>query len=342
MNKYFRIFSVILVLKGFASSAQTNSIHNLVFEGAGIRGIAYSGAIAELENKKVLPGVKRIGGTSAGAVTALMLSLGYNSNEIAGLVSKTNFSKFNDGKYFFPGGIFRLQKYFGWYRGIRFEKWLGDIILAKTNNRDITFLEMKEKGFKDLYITGTSLDQQRLIVFSYETFPHMRIRDAVRISTSIPFYFEAVFIDNEGNRIKRPKNKSGLLLMVDGGFTANFPIRIFDSTKFITESKANAFVVNEQTIGFRIDSDIQIRNDTIGDGLATVPIENFRDYLYAFFNIINENLNRQQLIKQDWERTVSISDGNMKPSRIRKLTSSEINTLIENGRSATAAFLNKR
>src|ERR1700704_3208658 len=98
MDNYFRIFSLILVLNGFTSSAQTNSIHNLVFEGAGIRGIAYAGAIEELENKKVLPGVKRIGGTSAGAVTALMLSLGYSANEIAGLISKTNFSKFNDGK----------------------------------------------------------------------------------------------------------------------------------------------------------------------------------------------------------------------------------------------------
>jgi NTE family protein len=342
MNKHLRILSLFFVFNGLTSSAQTNSIHNLVFEGAGIRGIAYSGAIAELENKKVLPGVKRIGGTSAGAITALMLSLGYSANEIAVLVSKTNFSKFNDGKYFFPGGIVRLQKYFGWYRGMRFEKWLGDIILAKTNNRDITFLEMKERGFKDLYITGTSLNQQRLIVFSYESFPHMRIRDAVRISTSIPFYFEAVFIDNEGNRIRRPKNKSGLLLMVDGGFTANFPIRIFDSTKYIKENEPNAFLINKETIGFRIDSDEQIRNDTSGNALATVPIENFKDYVYAFFNIINENLNRQQLIKQDWERTVSISDGNMKPSRIRKLPGSQINTLMGNGRTATAAFLNKR
>ena len=130
--------------------------------------------------------------------------------------------------------------------------------------------------------------------------------------------------------------------MVDGGFTANFPIRIFDSTKYISGSKVNNFLVNEQTIGFRIDSDPQIRNDSTGNGLAAMPVANFKDYIFAFFNIINESLNRQLLIKQDWDRTVSISDGNMKPSKIRKLTTSEINTLIENGRSATAAFLNKR
>ena len=40
---------------------------------------------------------------------------------------------------------------------------------------------------------------------------------------------------------------------------------------------------------------------------------------------------------EDWKRTISISDGNVRP-RIRKLSKAEINLLIENGKTATNKF----
>ena len=145
-------------------------IKNLVFEGAGIRGIAYSGAIKVLEEKNLLQNVERVGGTSAGAITALLISLGYSADEISGLINSTSFKKFNDGNFLFFGGIHRLKKYYGWYRGKRFENWLDKVIQAKTGNSEISFKELHEKGYKDLFITGTSIDKQKLFVFSEETF----------------------------------------------------------------------------------------------------------------------------------------------------------------------------
>ena len=324
----------------FNAKSQTRVVENLVFEGAGIRGLAFAGAISELENNKILPGVKRVAGTSAGAITAVMLSLGYTSNEIISIVSTTRFNKFNDGNYLFAGGINRLNKYFGWYRGKRFEEWIAAIINAKTGNPDITFLKMKEQGFKDLYITGTSLDQQKLFIFSYETFPQMRVRDAVRISMSIPFYFEPLYMNSSGEVFKRPADKQNLLLMVDGGFTANFPIRLFDSTKYTDNNNPNTYVVNQKTIGFRVDREVQITNDSAGMGLASMPVTNLKEYMIAFFTLINENLNRQTLTRDDWERTVSISDGNILP-RIRKLSKSELTILIDNGKRGTINYLRK-
>ena len=196
MKKFFA-FALFSFLS-FAASAQEKSIKNIVFEGAGIRGIAYCGAIHELENRGMLPLIEKVGGTSAGAITALCVSLGYSSDEIAGLLYSTNFSKFNDGKFFFAGGINRMNKYFGWYRGEKFVKWLEKIIVKKTGNADISFEELYKKGFKDLYITATILNAQKLVVLSRKTYPRMKIKDAVRISISIPLYFEAVFIDKEG------------------------------------------------------------------------------------------------------------------------------------------------
>ena len=61
-----------------------------------------------------------------------------------------------------------------------------------------------------------------------------------------------------------------------------------------------------------------------------MPIENLKQYFRAFYNIIMENLNRQRLTATDWQRTVSISDGDVLP-KVRKLSKEEISTLIENG-----------
>jgi NTE family protein len=51
----------------------------------------------------------------------------------------------------------------------------------------------------------------------------MKVKDAVRISMSIPFYFEAVFIDSIGKVVSHPRKKTGLDVMLDGGFIATFP-----------------------------------------------------------------------------------------------------------------------
>jgi NTE family protein len=323
------ILSLMLGAASISLPAQTMpAIKNLVFEGAGIRGIAYCGAVREMESRGMLSSIEKVGGTSAGAVIALTLSLGYTGEEIQAIISGTNFKKFNDGSFFFIGGIDRMNKKFGWYRGKHVEKWLEKIIKTKTGNSEITFEEFKQTGFKDLYVTATCLNKQELVIFSCQTYPHMKIKDAVRISMSIPLYFGAAFVDKEGKTFSKPNQKLALDVMVDGGMTANFPIRIFDSTS-----------ANFSTIGFRIDSDAQIANDREGKSIAPLPVGNLKEYMNAFYNIIIENLNRQQLTKDDWRRTVSISDGEISP-RIRKLSKEEINVLITNGKKAMELFLN--
>jgi NTE family protein len=157
---------------------------------------------------------------------------------------------------------------------------------------------------------------------------------------SIPLYFEAVFMDSTGRIIHKPANKQGLDIMVDGGFTGNFPIRLFDSTKYITPGSANMFVHNPHTLGFRIDRDEQIVNDENSRGLAPMPINNLKEYATAFYTMLVENLNRQTLSEADWSRTVSISDGTIQP-RIRRLSPGEIDRLVTNGSKATALYLNK-
>jgi NTE family protein len=310
-------------------AAQTRPvIKNLVFEAAGIRGIAYCGALKEMESGKIMDNLEKVAGTSSGAIMALTVSLRYSGEEIESLIGQTNFKKFNDGKYLFPGGINRVKKYYGWYRGKQLEKWLGRVIEQKTGNADITFAQMHQQGFRDLYVTGTCLNKQRAVIFSYASYPNMKVKDAVRISAGIPLYFEAVFMDSTGNIFDHPKQKQGLDIMVDGGFLENFPMHIFD------EAGSDSL-----TIGLRIDPDAQIKNDQANQVLAEMPVNDLKEYMLAFYTIVIENLNRQQLSKKDWQRTVSISDGNISP-RLRRLSKEEINVLIENGKTAVKNYLN--
>ncbi|MDB5120326.1 MAG: patatin [Sphingobacteriales bacterium] len=332
-------YAWFLIFVSFAATgnAQPAKYENLVFEGAGVRGIAYSGVIHQFEKEGIIKDILKVGGTSAGAITALMVSLGYSSDEIFKIISSTKFQKFNDGEFFFVGGLSRMKNRFGWYKGGEFTKWLEEIIKVKTGNSEITFKELRVKGFKDLYVTGTCLNKQRLFVFSAESYPEMKIKDAVRISMSIPLYFEAGFIDSTGKVYKKQNANADLDIVVDGGIIGNFPIFMFDQVVKDT-SNNSVRIPNYKTIGIRIDTDSQIKNDSLSKELVSLPIKNISDYMTAFYILTLENLNRNTLIAEDWERTVSVSSVGIAP-RIKKLSIAQKEALINSGEKYTAAFI---
>ncbi|MDB5263600.1 MAG: hypothetical protein JWQ14_2883 [Adhaeribacter sp.] len=59
----------------------------------------------------------------------------------------------------------------------------------------------------------------------------MKISDAVRLSMSIPLFFRAIFLDQQGNLVKKPGNRTDVDVLVDGGLLANFPIDLFDHAR---------------------------------------------------------------------------------------------------------------
>ena len=327
-----KIFGIVLLIGFFqiSLSAQKTEFTNLVFEGGGIRGLVYAGVIEVLEEEGYIKQVEKVAGTSVGAITALMVSLNYNSDEITTIISKTKFQQFNEI------GIHRLNTHYGWYQHNNFMKWLDKIIENKTGNTDITFQEMHELGYKDLYITSTCLNRQKLIVFSHENYPQMKVKDAVKASMSIPLYFEAVFIDSLGNVYDKKVDSLPLDVMVDGGILGNYPIFVFDSVAFDSLGKEIRFP-NYETLGIRIDSENQIKNDSTNQELASIPINNLADYFTAFYILIMENLNRQILIPQDWERTISVSSVGIGP-RLKYLSKTQKEKLIESGRKSTRAY----
>lgn len=301
---------------------------NLVFEGGGVKGIAYGGALEVLNNMNLLNGIERIAGTSAGAINATMLALGYTSAEVSKIIAETNFKDFEDGNFF--SEVFGLTKKYGWFKGDKFKEWMGKYIKAKTGNADITFKQLAEqakaKGFKQLYVVSTNLTLQQSMIFSHEEkhFPDTSIKDAVRMSMSIPLYFQSVSKDNH--------------IWVDGGVSWNYPVNLFDDTKYIKKPENGqkvdyntdpGFIFNHETLGFRLDSTKVIEYNKDNWKSEPVEIKNIKDYAIGLVNFLMEMANKKHLHQNDWNRTIFIdtldvktTDFNLSPMKIQDLLAS--------------------
>src|SRR5690242_19643215 len=121
---------------------------NLVFEGGGVKGLAYGGALDVLEQTGITPRVERIAGTSAGAITAALVSLGFTAEEFNRIMMSINFKKFEDGSDL--GGPLRILEHYGWFKGDYFLSLMESFIEQKAGDSRITFGGLKAKGgFKD-------------------------------------------------------------------------------------------------------------------------------------------------------------------------------------------------
>jgi NTE family protein len=111
---------------------------NLVLEGGGIRGVAYVGALKTLQEQNLMQGIKQIAGTSVGSIVAGMVAVGYTADEMKHIMNELKLQKFNDGRSFFIGGTHRMKTNYGWYRGEKIERWIGELIKDKTGNAELT------------------------------------------------------------------------------------------------------------------------------------------------------------------------------------------------------------
>ncbi len=291
---------------------------NLVFEGGGVKGIAYVGAMQVLEQRGLLKDIKRVGGTSAGAINALIVALGYSNAEMFELLSSVDFKKFMDDSFGVIRDIRRLAREFGWNRGDFVSSWIGSIIKEKLGTERATFADLKRAGRPDLYVIGTNLSTGFAEVFSIERHPDMPLATAVRISMSIPLFFAAVRYGPRGD------------VYVDGGVQLNYPVKLFDREKYIDMQKEayaarrteyynrenaifqlmrpgrSPYVYNRQTLGMRLDTRDQIGLFRHDEPLRGKPIRKFTDYAKALLTALMNAQEHMHLHSDDWQRTIYI------------------------------------
>ncbi|MEO6133738.1 MAG: patatin-like phospholipase family protein, partial [Ginsengibacter sp.] len=292
---------LFLLLPVMCFSQKTYPYKNLVLEGGGVRGLAYAGALQVLEEKGILKNIENVAGSSAGAIAGLMVALNYNSHEIDSVLNKLKIADFNDGK-FFVGKIRRIKKEYGVFKGDKIESWLSSLIAEKTGNENITFeglhqLHLKDKTFKNFFCTGTNISGQKVEILSWKTWPKMKLKTAVHISSSIPFYFIPVAIDSEGNEVSLSDTLVSHNLFVDGGMLSNFPINIFDSTNDGSNPLMSQHVIyNAETLGLKLERGDQVANfEKNKTDIAPYDITNMKEYSSAVINLMMESLNRKSI-----------------------------------------------
>jgi len=320
----------------------TYQFRNLVFEGGGVKGIAYLGALEVLEQKGVMDNIIRVGGTSAGAINAVLLALGYDRDEMTQILMGLDFHNFMDSDWGVVRDTHRLIHQYGWYKGDFFRRWMEDRIRDKTGVANATFSDLQGFGAKDLYLVGTNLSTGFAEVFSAAHTPDMPVAEAARISMSIPLFFAAIRNDRDD-------------VYVDGGLLNNYPVKLFDRAGYLENPMlgraapyyeplnaalpggADTYVYNKETLGFRLDSRQEIEVFRDGHEPAHRNIDDFFDYAFALVHTVMEAQANQHLHSDDWHRTVYIDTLGVKTTDFG-LSDDRKQALIQSGRDGARAY----
>jgi len=325
----------------------TGYIHNLVFEGGGVKGIAYVGALRELDRRGVLPNIVRVGGTSAGAIVAVLVGLGYTPSEISDNLWSLDFNKLMDDSWGIIRDVSRLVEHFGWYKGDYFQRWIQELILSKTGSRDITFKDLDnlckvDTKLRSIYLIGTNLSTGLSEVFSSIHTPSMRLSEAVRISMSIPLLFTAV-TNNFGD------------VFTDGGVLDNYPVKIFDWPWYASDANntvkkgyyasdlygSTKMVFNKETLGFRLDTrdEISLFRDHMQPSCSRNRINSFVEFIKALVGTLLDAQQNCHLHSDDWARTVYIDTLGARTTQF-DISDDMKKALIVSGESGVSTYFN--
>jgi len=295
---------------------------NLVLEGGGIKGLAYCGALIALEKKNILEKIKRFAGSSAGAITATLIAIGYNTDEISNITKNTDFKSFLDDKTGLIRDLYNFFTKYGICQGDTFSNLMKALIKNKTGNEKYTFNNLYTDTGKELVITGTNLTNMTTIYYSREKYPDMAIYKAVRISMSIPFLFVPILHDNK--------------YMVDGGVIDNYPIHVFDgeypgdpnSLMKLTEP-------NLKTIGLKLMTPNETTNYELDDTVNN--IDSIKKFAMSLANTLMLSNEQKYINPINWKRTIPIKVPNYPLTKFN-LDKNEEENLINMGIEAVEKY----
>lgn len=204
---------------------------DLVFEGGGVKGIGLAGAFSVLDERGYQP--QNVAGSSAGAITAALVAAGYRGDELKRLVLGMDFRKFMDKSWEdrvpLIGRFLSLWLDQGIFEGKYFCEWMDSLLEAKGVR---TFADLRTRWDEPpwnckLQVTASDLTSHELLVLPRDAAKlgldplTLKVSDAVRMSMSIPAFFEPVKLMDPVTRQEH--------MLVDGGLLSNFPVWIFDT-----------------------------------------------------------------------------------------------------------------
>lgn len=284
----------------------TDQILNVAFGGTGTRNPAYAGALMALEERGLFQGIKGFAGTSAGAIVAALACVGYTPDEILSRVVDLDYKLILGGNPLL--GPARLLFRFGWFHADYLVEQLGQMIAEKMGDPAASIADVERRSNKQIRLVGVNLSRGRTRVFPDQDSRHMPLVEAVRISMSIPLFFEARRYNGD--------------LYVDGGLLWNVPVEIFDApeTPFLS------------TLGVVVRDPINV---------DAWKLRWPHDYAAALLRTLTRGQDGHVLQYDDQARVVQIDDLGISPVDFA-ITQAQKWALVDAGRVATHALLDRR
>lgn len=272
----------------------------LIMKGGGIKGLAYIGALEIL----VQNGYKFnwYAGTSAGAISAILLAAGYTHKELEEILYKKDFNEFKDAGFF--KRIWNLFSKGGLYEAEAFTNWIDRLLAKKFESPvQVHMGELMEITRNRVSVYASRIEAKVQVFDS--ALPESTktpVSFAARSSMAIPFFFTPTMVNGYVTR--------------DGGMQNNYPVNALlqdnPDTKFIGFFLGPEFFEPAKKKGL------------IANLIAIWMQANDQDALRAYKN---------ETIIID-PRPISTLDF--------KLTTEEKEFLLEGGRLSALKFLSKR
>jgi len=178
--------------------------HAIVMKGGGVKGLAFAGALLELEKHFWFD---RHVGTSAGAIAAVLLAASYTPTQLRDFLLEKDFRDFRDA----PAWKIPINLFFrgGCHPGETFQSWITELLAKKL----AMLAEVAMKDLKGALIYACRWGPGTIIFDSMGDRKQTTAAFAVRCSMSIPLFFIPMLVD--GRRA------------FDGGLRTNFPLGRF-------------------------------------------------------------------------------------------------------------------
>lgn len=303
--------------------AGANLTADAVFEGGGVKGIGLVGAVAVAEERGYH--WSNVAGTSAGAIVAALLAAGYNAAELKKIMGELDYNRFKDAstldKVPVVGPVTSLILEKGIYQGKFFENWMREILREK-NVRTFKDLIMEEFKTDERYrfklrVIASDISQGKMLVLpqdiaGYGIRPEdLDVAAAVRMSMSIPFFYEPVALKSD--------NAKQASYIVDGGVLSNFPVWLFDIQGDAPQWPTFGFKLAEPEEG----APRRVRG----------PIS----LLAALFSTMMEAHDARYIKDEHFVRTIAIPTLDVKTTEF-DLSPAKSETLYQSGRQAAEKF----
>jgi NTE family protein len=319
-------------------------IADAVFEGGGVKGVGLVGALKTMEDAGY--SWRNVAGTSAGSIVAALVAAGYDASETEKILKGLDYKKMKDVKGIdipFFTEIKNLLFDKGIYRGDYIKEWIDTLLSAKfagklDKNRSVKFKDLiipneegilignkKYKRKYKLHIIATDITRGKMLILPEDIADYgldpdeLDVSLAVRMSISIPLFFEPAYIKNfnykSGSGSKWKKS-----VIVDGGVLSNYPVWLFDVKG----------VPTHPTIGFRLGGS---KNDS--------NYNNIRTSFSLSLSVLQTMLDAQDEIhieEMEYLRTIKIDTLGVSATDFG-LTKEQADALFISGQKCAKSFL---